>query len=81
MQNSQGRANTSLTIAPRQPAGRSQFWGMRLYNRVKHDLAPTKRARGGWSALSRSRTARSGSSRSHPGQLGCMERSRRDRSG
>ena len=40
--------NTSLTIAPRQPAGETQFWGMRAYNRVKHDLAPTRRARGTW---------------------------------
>jgi choline dehydrogenase-like flavoprotein len=40
--------NTSLTIAPRQPAGRTQFWGMRAYNRVKHDLDPTRRARSAW---------------------------------
>ena len=40
--------NTSLTIAPRQPAGKSQFWGMRAYNRAKHDLAPTRRARSLW---------------------------------
>ncbi|MXP42000.1 FAD-dependent oxidoreductase [Altererythrobacter soli] len=40
--------NTSLTIAPRQPAGKSQFWGMRAYNRVKHDLDPTRRARSAW---------------------------------
>lgn len=48
LQESERMLNTSLTIAPRQPAGRSQFWGMRLYNRVKHDLAPTKSARSLW---------------------------------
>jgi choline dehydrogenase-like flavoprotein len=48
LQEGERMLNTSLTIAPRQPAGRTQFWGMRLYNRVKHDLAPTKRARSLW---------------------------------
>lgn len=50
LQASEGILNTSLTIAPRQPKGHSQFWGMRAYNRVKHDLAPTRRARGLWQA-------------------------------
>jgi choline dehydrogenase-like flavoprotein len=45
--------NTSLTIAPRQAAGETQFWGMRAYNRVKHDLAPTRRARGTWLRVKR----------------------------
>jgi choline dehydrogenase-like flavoprotein len=40
--------NTSLTIAPRQAAGQTQFWGMRAYNRVKHELDPTHRARSAW---------------------------------
>lgn len=48
LQNREGMLNTSLTIAPRQPAGKSQFWGMRAYNRAKHDLAPTRRARNLW---------------------------------
>lgn len=43
-----GILNTSLTIAPRQPADKSQFWGMRAYNRLKHDLAPTRQARNLW---------------------------------
>ena len=48
LQESERMLNTSLTIAPRQPIGHAQFWGMRMYNRVKHDLAPTKRARSLW---------------------------------
>lgn len=40
--------NTSLTIAPRQPSDQSQFWGMRAYNRVKHDVQPTRGARRLW---------------------------------
>jgi choline dehydrogenase-like flavoprotein len=48
LQAQEGILNTSLTIAPRQPAGRRQFWGMQAYNRAKHDLAPTRRARRLW---------------------------------
>jgi choline dehydrogenase-like flavoprotein len=48
LQAKEGMLNTSLTIAPRQPAGRPQFWGMQAYNRAKHDLAPTRRARSLW---------------------------------
>jgi hypothetical protein len=40
--------NTSLTIAARQPEGASQFWGMRLYSGLKHDLSPTKGGRALW---------------------------------
>ncbi|WP_324740668.1 GMC family oxidoreductase [Tsuneonella sp. CC-YZS046] len=40
--------NTSLTLAPRQPANKNQFWGMRAYNRLKHDLAPTRKTRNLW---------------------------------
>jgi choline dehydrogenase-like flavoprotein len=40
--------NTSLTIAPRQPAQARQFWGMRAYARVKHGVAPTQTGRLLW---------------------------------
>lgn len=40
--------NTSLTIVPRQPEHETLFWGMRAYNRVKHDMAPTKKGRALW---------------------------------
>lgn len=40
--------NTSLTIVPRQPAGRAQFWGMRAYGLLKHNLAPTNGTRKLW---------------------------------
>ena len=40
--------NTSLTLAARQPEGASQFWGMRLYSGLKHDLSPTKGGRALW---------------------------------
>jgi choline dehydrogenase-like flavoprotein len=48
LQAKEGMLNTSLTIAPRQPAGDRQFWAMQAYNRAKHDLAPTRRARSLW---------------------------------
>lgn len=47
-QSEAGILNTSLTVVPRQPAGDVLFWGMRAYNRVKHDMAPTKRGRAMW---------------------------------
>lgn len=40
--------NTSVTVVPRQAAGETQFWGMRAYNRVKHDMAPTRSGRALW---------------------------------
>lgn len=43
-----GMLNTSLTIAPRQPAGATQFAAMRLYNKAKHELAPTRTSRALW---------------------------------
>ena len=52
--------NTSLTIAPRQPVERVQFWGMRAYNRVKHDLAPTRGTRALWLYAKRALVAAQG---------------------
>ncbi|WP_310468305.1 GMC family oxidoreductase [Sphingomonas sp.] len=40
--------NTSLTLAPRQPADATQFFSVRAYNRVKHDLPPTRLSRAVW---------------------------------
>jgi choline dehydrogenase-like flavoprotein len=48
LQRAEAILNSSLTIAPRQPADRAQFVGMRAYNRIKHDLAPTGGARRLW---------------------------------
>lgn len=43
-----GMLNTSLTVAPRQPADATQFFSVRAYNRVKHDLPPTRLSRAVW---------------------------------
>ena len=43
-----GILNSSLTVAPRQPENARQFTAMRVYNKVKHDLAPTRVARTAW---------------------------------
>jgi choline dehydrogenase-like flavoprotein len=40
--------NSSLTIAARQPLGERQFWGMRAYEGVKHQMAPTRGGRALW---------------------------------
>lgn len=49
----EGILNTSLTIAGRQPERAAQFWGMRAYGRIKHDMAPTKAGRTLWIATKR----------------------------
>jgi len=48
LQAERGILNTSLTIVARQPARSSQFWGMRAYSKLKHDMAPTKSGRRLW---------------------------------
>lgn len=40
--------NTSLTIVARQPEDARQFWGMRAYGSLKHDISPTKAGRRAW---------------------------------
>lgn len=40
--------NGCLTIVPRQPADASQFWTKRAYNKLKHDIAPTRTGRAIW---------------------------------
>jgi choline dehydrogenase-like flavoprotein len=47
-QAARGILNTSLTIAPRQPENSTQFAAMRLYNKAKHDLPPTRVSRSAW---------------------------------
>jgi choline dehydrogenase-like flavoprotein len=45
--------NSSLTIVARQPEQVSQFWGMRAYSKIKHNVAPTKSGRSLWIATKR----------------------------
>jgi choline dehydrogenase-like flavoprotein len=45
--------NSSLTIVARQPERAAQFWGMRAYSALKHDMAPTRAGRGLWIATKR----------------------------
>lgn len=40
--------NSSLTISARQPAQAAQTWGMRAYERIKHNVAPTRGGRALW---------------------------------
>jgi len=42
--------NSSLTIVARQPEQAAQFWGMRAYSSLKHDMAPTRGGRALWIA-------------------------------
>jgi choline dehydrogenase-like flavoprotein len=48
--------NSSLTIAARQPAGAVQFWPMRAYQLVKHEMAPTRNGRTLWKHVKRTAT-------------------------
>lgn len=48
IQESQRILNSSLTIVARQPEQVRQFWGMRAYSTIKHNLAPTKAGRTLW---------------------------------
>ncbi|RIK93520.1 MAG: GMC family oxidoreductase [Proteobacteria bacterium] len=46
--------NTSFTIGARQAPVAHQFWGMKLYNDLKHNLNPTNLGRGLWRGTKRS---------------------------
>jgi choline dehydrogenase-like flavoprotein len=48
LQRERGLLNTSLTIAGRRPANGQEALGMRAYQRLKHDLAPSRSARTMW---------------------------------
>lgn len=50
LQAEQEALNSSLTIVARQPERSTQFWGMRAYSTLKHDMAPTKGGRALWIA-------------------------------
>ena len=43
-----GLLNTSLTIGARQPVEARQFWGMRAYAGLKHEMSPTRGGRAMW---------------------------------
>ena len=43
-----GLLNTSLTIAGRRPVHGAESYGMRVYNKLKHDTAPSRNARELW---------------------------------
>jgi choline dehydrogenase-like flavoprotein len=47
-QRERGVLNTSLTVAPRQAAGASRAWGMRIYSKLKHNVSPTQKGRALW---------------------------------
>ncbi|HYD25702.1 MAG TPA: GMC family oxidoreductase [Croceibacterium sp.] len=53
IQRSEGILNTSLTIVARQPEQEAQFWGMRAYSRIKHDMSPTRAGRTLWTTAKR----------------------------
>jgi choline dehydrogenase-like flavoprotein len=48
LQRREGILNTSLTIVARQPEGARQFFGMKAYSGLKHNMAPTKGGRALW---------------------------------
>jgi choline dehydrogenase-like flavoprotein len=56
LQAERGILNTSLTIVARQPERAAQFWGMRAYSTLKHDLSPTRAGRTLWKATKRAAT-------------------------
>ena len=56
LQAARGILNTSLTIVARQPERATQFWGMRAYSALKHDMSPTKAGRTMWIATKRAAT-------------------------
>lgn len=56
-QEQRGLLNTSLTIAPRKPGTAKPFMAMRLYNRAKHDLPPTRTSRTLWTRGKKAVTA------------------------
>jgi choline dehydrogenase-like flavoprotein len=52
-QASLGVLNSSLTIAARQQVGAAPNWGMQLYGRLKHGIAPSQSGRTLWRATKR----------------------------
>jgi choline dehydrogenase-like flavoprotein len=56
LQEEQGVLNSSLVIVARQPERAAQFWGMRAYSTLKHDMKPTRSGRSLWLATKRAAT-------------------------
>jgi choline dehydrogenase-like flavoprotein len=56
LQAEQGILNSSLVIVARQPERAAQFWGMRAYSNLKHDMKPTRSGRSLWMATKRAAT-------------------------
>ncbi|HEX8217176.1 MAG TPA: GMC family oxidoreductase [Allosphingosinicella sp.] len=56
LQAERGILNSSLVIVARQPERAAQFWGMRAYSTLKHDMKPTRRGRSLWMATKRAAT-------------------------
>ncbi|HYG29335.1 MAG TPA: GMC family oxidoreductase [Allosphingosinicella sp.] len=56
VQAERGALNSSLVIVARQPERAAQFWGMRAYSSLKHDMKPTRSGRSLWMATKRAAT-------------------------
>lgn len=56
LQAERGILNSSLVIVARQPERAAQFWGMRAYSTLKHDMKPTRSGRSLWMATKRAAT-------------------------
>ena len=53
VQAERGALNSSLVVVARQPERAAQFWGMRAYSTLKHDMKPTRSGRSLWMATKR----------------------------
>lgn len=56
LQAERGILNSSLVVVARQPERAAQFWGMRAYSTLKHDMKPTRSGRSLWMATKRATT-------------------------
>jgi choline dehydrogenase-like flavoprotein len=56
VQQEQGILNSSLIVVGRQPERAGQFWGMRAYSTLKHDMKPTRSGRSLWMVAKRGAT-------------------------
>ena len=56
LQAEHGILNSSLVVVARQPECAAQFWGMRAYSTLKHDMKPTRSGRSLWMATKRAAT-------------------------
>jgi choline dehydrogenase-like flavoprotein len=56
LQAERGTLNSSLIVVARQPERAEQFWGMRAYSSLKHEMKPTRSGRSLWMATKRAAT-------------------------